>query len=224
MGLGLGLSITGGYALSWEPSELSTLLHWYRFNVGQTTDANGVTAWNDQKGSNNLTGADGADNQPILSSGAIVFNATDDHLEYDSALTLGKFSFYIRAEHSAESDFYTTQVDSGGQNFLKMQTNSQARIKINNNRHDYDLATSLSNNVKYTVGYERASDGTIKVFTNSEEATRVGGDGNEPITDLTNFVELGRPARDLTIFEIVILNDALDATNRALLFDYLSSK
>ena len=224
MGLGLGLNLSAGYVPSWEPSELSTLLHWYRFNTGQTTDANGVTAWNDQKGSNNLTGADGAANQPVLLNGAVDFDGIDDHLQYDSALTLGKFSFYLRAVHSAESDFYTTQVDSGGNNFLKMQTNSQARVKINGNRHDYNLATSLSNNVKYTIGWERDSSGNIKVFANGEEATRVGGDGNEPITDLTNFIELGRPARDLTIFEIVILNDALDATNRALLFDYLSSK
>ena len=223
MGLGLGLNLSAGYVPIWEPSELSTLLHWYRVGVGQTSDADGVTAWNDQKGSNNLTGTGGAPNQPVLSSGAVVFNASDDHLAYDSALTLGKFSFYLRAEHSSPGDFFTTQVDSGGTDFMKMQTNSQARIKISN-RFDYNLATSLSNDTKYTVGYERASDGTVKVFVNSEEATLASGDGNEAISNLTNFVELGRPAQGLTVYEIVILNDALDATNRALLFEYLSSK
>ena len=223
MGLGLGLSITGGYALSWEPSELSSLLHWYRLGVGQISDDDGVTGWRDQKGSNNLTGAGGAANQPVLSNGAVVFNASDDHLEYSSALTLGKFSFYLRVEHSSPGDFFTTQVDSGGTDFIKMQSNSEARIKITS-RHDYTLATSLSNDTKYTVGYERNSDGDIKVFVNSQEATLSSGDGNEAISDLTNFVELGRPAQGLTVYEIVILNDVLDATNRALLFDYLSSK
>ena len=175
------------------------------------------------KGSNNLTGADGAANQPVLSSGAVVFNSSDDHLEYDSALTLGKFSFYLRVEHASPGNFFSTQVDSGGTDFIKMQTNSEARIKITS-RHDYTLETSLSNDTKYTVGYERDADGAIKVFVNSQEATLANGDGNEAISDLTNFVELGRPANGLTVYEIVILSDALDATNRALLFEYLSSK
>jgi hypothetical protein len=223
MGLGLGLNLSAGYVPGWEPSELSSLLHWYRLGVGQTSDDGGVTAWNDQKGSNNLTGADGAANQPVLSNGAVVFNASDDHLEYSSALTLGKFSFYLRVEHSTPGDFFSTQVDSGGTDFLKMQTNNQARIKITS-RHDYNLATSLSNDTKYTVGYERNSDGDIKVFVNSEEATLASGDGNEAISDLTNLVELGRPSQGLIVYEIVILNDSLDATNRALLFKYLSSK
>jgi hypothetical protein len=223
MGLGLGLNLSAGYVPGWEPSELSSLLHWYRLGVGQTSDDGGVTAWNDQKGSNNLTGADGAANQPVLSNGAVFFNASDDHLEYSSALTLGKFSFYLRVEHSTPGDFFSTQVDSGGTDFLKMQTNNQARIKITS-RHDYNLATSLSNDTKYTVGYERNSDGDIKVFVNSEEATLASGDGNEAISDLTNLIELGRPSQGLIVYEIVILNDSLDATNRALLFKYLSSK
>ena len=191
--------------------------------VGKKRDATGLTVCSDQKGSNTGTGTGGAANQPVFSIVAVVFNASDDHLAYDSALTLGKFSFYLRVEHSSPGDFFTTQVDSGGTDFIKMQTNNQARIKISN-RFDYNLATSLSNDTKYAIGYERDSDGDVKVFVNSEEATLAGGDGNEAISNLTNFVELGRPANGLTVYEIVILNDALDATNRALLFEYLSRK
>ena len=99
MGLGLGLNLSAGYVPSWEPSELSSLLHWYRLGVGQGSDANGATAWNDQKGSNNLSGSGGSGAQPIITNGAIVFNSNSDHLEFSSALVLGKFSIYIRAEH-----------------------------------------------------------------------------------------------------------------------------
>ena len=53
MGLGLGLNLSAGYTPSWEPSELSSLLHWYRLGVGQISDDDGVTGWRDQKGSNN---------------------------------------------------------------------------------------------------------------------------------------------------------------------------
>jgi len=223
MGLGLGLNLSAGYVSSWEPSELSSLLHWYRSGVGQTEDGNGVTAWNDQKGSNNLTGGTSAGEQPIIQQLGVFFNSNSDHLEFDSALTLGKFSFYIRASHSSPGDFFTTQQSSGGTDFMKVQTNEEARIKITN-RHDYTLASELTNDVKYTIGYERAANGDINVFVDSERATLASGDGNEAITDLTNLVELGRPAIGLTVFEIVILNDSLDATNRALLFNYLSSK
>ena len=47
------------------PSSLSSLLHWYRIGVGQTLDVNdNINIWTDQKGSNNLTGSGGNDQQP----------------------------------------------------------------------------------------------------------------------------------------------------------------
>ena len=233
MGLSLGLNLSAGYVPIWEPSELSTLIHWYRVGVGQDSDSNGVTAWNDQKGSNNLTGAGGAANQPLLSSGAIVFNGNDDHLDFTSALELGTFSVYVRASHTNDpaGDFLLCQADTGGTDFLKLHSATAPRLKINNSRHDYvfDSSASIASNTKYSLGFERASNDAISVFAEQSGSNLTSsisgiGDGTEAVSDLTSFVEVGRPAKDLTIFEIVVLNDALDATNRALLLNYLSSK
>jgi hypothetical protein len=231
MGLSLGLNLSAGYVPIWEPSELSSLIHWYRLGVGQTSDDNGITAWNDQKGSNNLTADGGATEQPNLVNGAIFFNNNDDHLAFGTALELGKFSVYIRAEHQAANDFITAEASSGGTDFLKVQNTTQARIKINGARHDFSLNITLSNDVKYSIGFERDADGDLGVFgeqgsnvINFNVAGASPNDGNQPISDLTDFVEIGRPAVGLTIYEIVVLNDSLDATNRALLLDYLSSK
>jgi len=231
MGLGLGLNLSAGYTPSWEPSELSSLLHWYRLGVGQTSDSGGITAWNDQKGSNNLTADGGATEQPNLVNGTVFFNNNNDHLAFGTALELGKFSVYIRAQHEAANDFITSQANSGGTDFLKIQNTIQARIKINSARHDFNLNITLSNDVKYTIGYERNADGVMGIFgeqdsnvINFSVAGASPNDGIQAISDLTDFVEIGRPAVGLTIYEIVVLSDALDATNRALLIDYLGSK
>ena len=56
----LGLNIKNNVGGSWTPANISSLLHWYRYDTGITKDAeDDITAWNDQKGSNNLT-ADGS--------------------------------------------------------------------------------------------------------------------------------------------------------------------
>ena len=164
MGLSLGLNLSAGYVPIWEPSELSSLIHWYRLGVGQTSNDNGITAWNDQKGSNNLTADGGATEQPNLVNGAIFFNNNNDHLAFGTALELGKFSVYIRAEHEAANDFITAEASSGGTDFLKIQNTTQGRIKINGSRHDFNLNITLSDDVKYSVGFERDSDGDLGIF------------------------------------------------------------
>ena len=69
--LGLGLSVTSsGYVDSgWNPSVLSSLIHWYRLGVGQTESGGQLSRWDDQKGSNHLTGTGGAANQPVVQVG-----------------------------------------------------------------------------------------------------------------------------------------------------------
>ena len=212
------------------PSSLSSLLHWYRIGVGQTLDVNdNINIWTDQKGSNNLTGSGGNDQQPKLIGNAVTFGASDDHLEFETALELSNFSIYIRAEHSSPGDFLTTQVDSGGTDFLKVQSATQARVKINGQRHDYNLSGTISVNTKYSIGFERATNGDISIFLEQggtiQTSTSTGsGDGNVAISELTDFVEIGRPSNGLKVYEIVILDSELDDENRTKLFAYLENK
>ena len=236
LGLGAGFyKLAGNNYYDYDryyPSEDTSLLHWYRAGAGQNTSDDGVVSWNDEKGGNTLTGAGGASNQPIISNGGIAFDAPDDHLEFTSALTLGKFSIYFRALHtnSSAADFYITQADNGGTDFLKLASATSPRIKINNTRHDYtfDSSASIAENVKYTFGFERNAEGVVDIFAEQNgvniTSTPGAGDGTEDVGNTTDFREVGRPAKDLTIFEIVVFSDALTEVNRALLLNYLSTK
>tara|TARA_R100000773_G_scaffold14523_1_gene13287 strand:- start:435 stop:1145 length:711 start_codon:yes stop_codon:yes gene_type:complete len=235
MGLSLGLGVTSSSYVDsvWNPSVLSSLIHWYRLGVGQTESGGQLSQWNDQKGSNHLTGAGGAANQPVVSSGAVVFNANDDHLEFTSSLQLGTFSIYIRALHTNvdAGDFILCQSDNGGTDFFKLHEEDLPRVKINGSRHNYafDSSASISNNTKYSLGFERASNDAISIFAEQSGSNLTAsvdgtlGDGTEAVSAKTDFVEVGRPSKDLTIYEMVVLNDSLSSDNRALLLNYLSN-
>ena len=102
MKLGLSNTVRSQVSGEWTPVNISSLIHWYKYDTGITKDSeDDVTAWNDQKGSNNLT-ADGVSaNSPLYSSGAIHFNSTADLLSFGSTLNLGTFSIYFRFEVSS---------------------------------------------------------------------------------------------------------------------------
>ena len=104
--LGLGNSITANqYSSSWNPLKLgSKLVNWYKYNTGITTttvgdSANQITQWSDQQGSNNLTPT-ANDNTAVMpkleSDGTVFFNGSGDTLEFNSDLSFGKFSIYIK--------------------------------------------------------------------------------------------------------------------------------
>jgi len=167
--LGLGNSlVTGGGGADWTPSSISSLIHWYKYDTGIAKDGDDdVTAWNDQKGSNNLTADGNETRSPLYSSGAIHFNSTADLLSFGSGLTLGKFSVYLRFEVSSfgTADF---MLNPTGQDFLKTQSASEMRIKIDGGgRHDIPLGLTMSTGTKYNIGIERSEDGEMFFFLNN---------------------------------------------------------
>ena len=75
---------------------VSSLLHWYSFDTGQDVDEtvtpNLLNAWNDQKGSNNLTQTT-ATKKPQIANGIVDFSAdTKDQLFFDSDVSLTNFT------------------------------------------------------------------------------------------------------------------------------------
>ena len=241
----LGLSNTVKSQVSgeeWTPDDLSSLLHWYKYDTGISTyfvagaGNNIVTEWQDQKGSNHLIDTSTPANtsgyntsQPKYDSTTkeVVFDHGGDQLDFTSHLSLGTFSIYVllKFEDTNYGDFFME--DEAGNNFLKIQTSTELRVKMSGNRHDFTSSTELSEETPYVIGYERAdtpatTDDRIAVYIDGDALTQSGtGDGTQAITDTLDLEKIGDPANILRIKEIVICNDALSSQDRTSLTNYL---
>ena len=227
--LGLGNGLTGGAALGWTPAELSSLLHWYRFNIGQTTGGdtgNEVTEWADQKGSNDLTASGATEASPTGTAGGVVFDSAGDIMTWDTDLALGTFSIYFRAKFDAFGS--ENMIEKGTSDFLKLQTSSTVRLKAANGgteggRHDFTLPATISADTKFNMGWERASNDNMNIYLNGVGSEVTNGDGSQAIAEVLALDRLGKPTHTSTWYEVVICNDALSSADRALLQTYLDS-
>ena len=220
--LGLGNTITGGAVTeeaAWAPSDISSLIHWYKYDTGITQDGGGdITAWADQEGSNNLTSSGDAVNSPQYDSGAIKFVENGDDLEWGSALSLGTFSLYVRFE---SSDLAVDWIVKGGStDWIKIHDSTDFRIKIGS-RRDYALS-GMSTDTKVNLGVDRASNGTIGVFVDNSALT---ADSSDNVATSTTFdiTKVGSPLQTVKMYEILVFNDILSSDDKGLLNTYLNT-
>tara|TARA_R100001443_G_scaffold52038_1_gene63796 strand:+ start:1932 stop:2618 length:687 start_codon:yes stop_codon:yes gene_type:complete len=226
MKLGLGLNLSNKVG-GWTPANISSLIHWYRFDTGITQEEdNDVTAWNDQKGSNNLTSTGVSSASPTYSSGAVLFNASNDILTFGSSLDLTTFAIYARIECASFSGDFLFEETS--QEFIKIHDANNIRMKIQNgSRHDV-TGLSLSADTKFNIGVERedtadTNDDQIFVFINNDsKSIGGGGGGTQFINQQLEITTLGQPADDVKFYEVVICNNALSASDRSNLNTYLN--
>lgn len=211
---------------AWTPANISSLIHWYRYDTGITKDGeDDITEWADQKGSNNLTSTGAAGASPLYASGAVHFNLAGDILTFGSALSLGTFSIYMRVESSdVASD---TLFETGSTNFFQIRTSSEIRVKVGGTRHDIGSGISLSADTKYNLGWEREDTGSTtddQMFLSVDGVNKPfdSGSGTQAITTALAVTTLGQPAVENKFYEIVICNDSLSASDRVNLNTYLN--
>jgi hypothetical protein len=225
----LGLNIKNNVGGSWTPANISSLLHWYRFDTGITKDAeDDITAWNDQKGSNNLTADGSGSASPTYASGAVLFNATGDILSLGTPLDLGTFSIYIRMETADfDGDFLFEETPS---EFIKIQSATEVRFKIaGGSRHDAASGVSLSADTKFNIGLERentadTTDDQLFLFIdNTSKSISGSGSGTQVITDLLEITTFGKPTDNCKFYEIIICNNSLTTSDRSNLNAYLNN-
>jgi hypothetical protein len=228
MKLGLGLNINNAVSGEWTPAKLSSLLHWYKFNTGITRDGeDDVTAWNDQKGSNNLTADGTGAASPTYDNGAVLFNSSADILTFGTNLDLGTFAIYVRMEASAfDGDFLFEETSN---EFIKIHDANTIRMKIaGGTRHDVTSGVSLSADTKFNIGFEREDTGSttddqIFVFLNNVSKTIGGsGGGTQAITDLLEIQTIGQPTTSCKYYEVIICNNVLSSSDRTSLNTYLN--
>jgi hypothetical protein len=225
----LGLNIKNNVGGSWTPANISSLLHWYRFDTGITRDEeDDITAWNDQKGTNRLTADGSGGGSPTYASGAVFFNGVGDILTFGAPLDLGTFSIYTRMELSDFSgDFIFEETPN---EFLKVQSSTEVRLRIDGgSRHDAASGISLSADTKFNIGFERentadTTDDQLFLFIDNASKSIAGsGGGTQVITDLLEISTLGKPASDCKFYEIIICNNSLTTSDRSNLNAYLNN-
>ena len=106
LGFGLYLGLrnnVGGFTLK----SVSSLLHWYTFNTGQTLNTsltpNRISAWADQKGSNNLTQST-ENSQPKITGGILNFDSSTAQLLNDSDISLTNFTIILVVKTNFDAD------------------------------------------------------------------------------------------------------------------------
>lgn len=236
--LGLGNTIIGGAPPSeWTPADLSSLIHWYKFDTDMDTfyvaGAGNyvITQWSDQKGTNHLVDTMTPANSSAYntahpkqdqSTKELVFDHGGDQLDFTSSLSLGSFSVYMRLESDGSHGDFILETDSG--DFLKIQAADEARFKVSGSRHDFALPADIVDNTKFNIGYERDVEGDMMIYLNGTAGTQDGtGDGNHDIDNTLDITKIGDPANTLKMTEMIICNDALSTADRALLQTYLSN-
>jgi|8_EtaG_2_1085327.scaffolds.fasta_scaffold93068_2 hypothetical protein len=223
--LGLGNTITGGAVLqeepAWAPSDISSLIHWYKYDTGITQDGDGdITAWADQEGSNNLTASGDTADSPQYDSGAVKFVQAGDDLEWGSALSLGTFSIYFRYE---SSDVAADWIIKGGNtDWVKIHSSSDLRVKIGT-RMDFDIS-GISADTKVNLGIDRASNGDVGVLINNSAQSIASGYTDNVATSTTyDITKVGSPLITIKMYEILVFNDILSSDDKGLLNTYLNT-
>jgi len=236
LGLGVGFYKLAGndYPFGeWNPLLLEDkLANWYQFNTGISTttvgeSTNQITRWSDQKGDNSLTPT-ATDNTAVMpkleSDGTVFFNGSGDTLEFNSDLSFGKFSIYIKMNFKSDSavsnDDLFEHASSG--DFLKLANPTQARIKIGT-RHDFTIGEIIEG-TPFVIGFERAADGSLAVYKDNVAGTAADGDSlNVAISTTIDLDRIGKPVNNSYWSEIVICNDIITASERDNLYAYLSN-
>jgi len=242
MKLALSNNIKSRVNADWTPEKLSSLLHWYKCDTGISTYAHStsgnriVTEWQDQKGTNHLidtaTPADTAGYNTAhprydTSTKEVVFDHGGDQLDLTEHLSLGTFAIFVRIEFDDTTFGDFLFEDEAGNNFLKVQTATELRVKISGNRHDFAIDGELEQDTRYVIGYQRedtalTADDIISCYVNNTAVTQSGsGDGTQAITDTLDLEKVGDPSNQTRIKEIVICNNALSGADRTSLFNYL---
>ena len=235
--LGLGNSITANqYPVGgWAPTNLgSKLIHWYQFNTCITVDdvggdANAITGWADQKGSNDARPTvvnDNAKMPQLQSDGTILFQSTNDDIVFSSALSLGTFAIYFKINWVGGSGTNVISsddlMDGTGGDFLKLANTTEGRIKVGT-RHDFTI-NEIGTGVDFVVGFERASNGNLAIYKDNVAGTAADGDSLNVATSTTIGLNgMGKPSNKSKWYEVVVCNDSLSTSERNNLYNYLVS-
>lgn len=169
--LGLSLNTIHPYG-EWVPDGDANLVAWYANKRGITAPTGNVSVWADSSGNGYTMRNVTLTEQPlyVAGTGALGFDpAKTQNLQSSSQISLsGEFTIGIRLNPSAVNITVLADNTTSGE-FIKIQTSSRMRIKIDNTQADIDL-NSGSFGDDYLV-ITRNSSNVITLYRNGTAQT-----------------------------------------------------
>ena len=235
--LGLGLSLTKSSVTGWDPSELGDKLQvWLQFNTGISTitvaeSTNQITRWSDQSGRNNHVGptsSEDVNEMPKLDTdNTVLFNSNTDSLVFSSALSLGTFAIYWKANWSNEIA-NDVPFEGNSNNFIKLATPTELRVKADGQTREDATINEITDDgtTPVILGVERASNGDLAAYKDNVAgtfSTTSPKDGNTPVANTLDLTQIGDGTATSNWYEVVICNDVLSSSERNELYNYLTS-
>ena len=239
--LGLGNSIvTSGAPSEFLPNSISGLQLWLQNGVGITSsgDPAAIDTWADSSGNGNNASDPGTANiKPLLEDGGGDWEAdtNPDALRLDSVITVNEFHIFIAvaADEHASNNLLS---NSASTDFLRIGQNASSvfhRLKSNNtftSPAQWTATTAIATDgTKQLLEYERASGSSNNCFL------RINGNLESTISDdtSTNAFDIGfvgagdaggADSFNGNIYEVLIYDSSLSASDAASVRDYINSK
>ena len=217
-----------------NPRDVPNLTLWLRGDMGITLNGATVSAWADQSGSGNDVSQATAANQPTFRASGINGQPDLDFDGGDSLVSAAALSAFFGAQ--AKSLYLVTSIDTiagdrnlfgdnaGGFFFARSSAVADRLDLFNWDGAAYDIATqSAAADTKYIVHARHDTSNIYLSLNGGTENTVASG----ATTNLTFAMTLGRGTGGLLdgkIAEVVAYNRALNASERALMLDYLKAR
>ena len=169
--LGLSLNTIRPYG-EWTPQGDANLVAWYANRRGITAPSSTVSQWADSSGNGHLMKNVTVTEQPTYnaSTGALSFDpAKTQNLQTASQISLsGEFTIGIKLNPDAVNITVLADNTTSGE-FIKIQTSSRMRIKIDNTQADIDLNSGTFGDDYLVI--TRNSSNVITLYRNGTAQT-----------------------------------------------------
>ena len=169
--LGLSLNTIRPYG-EWTPQGDANLVAWYANRRGVTAPSSTVSQWADSSGNGHLMKNVTVTEQPTYnaSTGALSFDpAKTQNLQTASQISLsGEFTIGIKLNPDAVNITVLADNTTSGE-FIKIQTSSRMRIKIDNTQADIDLNSGTFGDDYLVI--TRNSSNVITLYRNGTAQT-----------------------------------------------------
>tara|TARA_Y100000114_G_scaffold81065_1_gene74751 strand:+ start:101 stop:865 length:765 start_codon:yes stop_codon:yes gene_type:complete len=230
LGLHMGVGSPRLRSSGFNLANVSSLLHWYTFNTGQTLNTgltpNRISAWADQKGSNNLTQST-QNLQPTITNGILDFTSSAAQLVNDSDISLTNFTIILVVKTDFNVDTILGNLDVNGVLLRLGHTNEDDKVRLQFdvtdgghgiNSFDLEADSDFPIDTKFVFSIARnASANTVKMFANTTQkfsgnlvSTAGNNAGNSPLViDKIGSHGVQQNAYSDEISEYIIFNQDL---------------
>ncbi|QDP49322.1 MAG: hypothetical protein Unbinned3065contig1007_36 [Prokaryotic dsDNA virus sp.] len=218
LGLSLGLE-DNATALTWEPTDESSCLGWYKYGAGFTLVSDAVSVWNDQSSASNDATQTDAANRPDWNKNAVEFDGDTggdpDHLDIPQVTLTGDLTVAVSIDLNAMGGVLLGDNDASNTEFIRFTATTELRVRNQGNTAiNLDLTNESFNNRGYLVVSRSTVGGvanTWQMWWNGVKQTSTAVMNDTCLYDVIGVRKPDNNALDGNIYELQIFNSASDA-------------